>query len=188
MRVREAYSAAAARPEAKHPFPVGRHFAESLGYPNDLLDILPDTCKRAFSGVSNVSAFADLAPGAIVLDVGCGAGMDSLIAAHRVGLDGTVVGLDFSEPMLERARQAAIQSDLHNLLFCRADAERLPFKDGEFDTALVNGIFNLNPAREAIFTELARVLRLGGAVFVAELILRQQFPDKDRASKTNWFA
>ena len=188
IRVQEAYSAAAERPEAGHPFPVGRSFAESLGYPCDMLDILPETSKDAFSGVSNVSLFADLSPGATVLDLGCGAGLDSLIAARRVGLDGVVIGVDFSEPMLSRARQAAFQAELHNVLFCRTDAERLPFIDGEIETVVVNGIFNLNPAREAIFSELARVLRPGGAAFVAELILQQPLPNQDRASETNWFA
>ncbi len=114
--------------------------------------------------------------------------MDSLIAARRIGPDGIVVGLDFSEPMLERARLAAIQSEFRNLLFCRTDAEQLPARDGEFDAVLVNGIFNLNPAREAIFAELARVLRPGGTVFAAELILRQRLPDQDRADEANWFA
>lgn len=188
LRVREAYSAAAESPEDKHPFPVGRGFAESLGYPRDLLDILPDTCTGAFAGVSNVSIFAEFSHGATVLDLGCGAGLDSLIAARQVGLDGIVIGVDFSVPMLERARRAALQAECHNVLFCRTEAEKLPFRDGEIETALVNGIFNLNPARKAIFSELARVLRPGGKVFAAELILRQPLPRRDRASETNWFA
>jgi len=85
-KVLEAYSAAAERPQAKHPFPVGRCFAESLGYPSDLLDRMPDACVDAFAGVSNVSLFADIRPGATVLDLGCGAGLDSLIAAERVAV------------------------------------------------------------------------------------------------------
>ena len=187
-RVREAYSAAAEKPQASHPFPVGRHFAESLGYPTDLIDGMPSACVDAFAGVSNVALFADLLPGATVLDLGCGAGLDSLIAAQRVGPSGRVLGLDFSESMLFRAHQAVEQLGLQNVLFCRGDAENLPLEDGTIDAALVNGIFNLNPARAAIFSELARVVKPGGVVYLAEIILSQPLPPEARASEANWFA
>jgi arsenite methyltransferase len=187
-KVREAYSAAAEDPRASHPFPVGRRFAESVGYPGDLLDRMPPVCVDAFAGVSNVALFADLQPGATVLDLGCGAGLDSLIAAERIGPDGMVLGLDFSESMLLRARQARSQSGRDNALFCRGDAENLPLEDKSIDAALANGIFNLNPARAAIFPELARVLRPGGAVYVAEIILRQPLPPEVRSSEVDWFA
>ena len=187
-KVREAYSAAAQEPRASHPFPVGRHFAESLGYPGDLLDRMPRTCVDAFAGVSNVALFADLLPGATVMDLGCGAGLDSLIAAQRIGPRGKVLGLDFSESMLFRARQAGLQLGRENVLFCRGDAENLPLEDETIDAALVNGIFNLNPARAAIFSELARVVKPGGVVYLAEIILRQPLPPEVRASEVDWFA
>jgi len=187
-QVRKAYSAAADAPSAKHPFPVGRRFAESLGYPPELIDDLPRECVEAFAGVTNISVAADLSSGAIVLDLGCGAGLDSLIAARRIGLKGKVAGVDFSESMLSRARKAATRSGLENILFCRADGERLPFRDQGFEVAMINGIFNLNPARHAIFSELARVLKRGGAVFASELILREPLPERERASEDNWFA
>lgn len=187
-KVREAYSAAAEDPQASHPFPVGRHFAESLGYPGDLLDLMPRACVDAFAGVSNVALFADLIPGATVLDLGCGAGLDSLIAAERVGPGGRVLGLDFSESMLFRARQAGSQLGRNNVLFCKGDAENLPLEDETIDAALVNGIFNLNPARAAIFPELARVVKPGASVYVAEIILCQPLPPEVRASEVDWFA
>src|SRR5947209_16392969 len=80
-RVRDAYSAAAERPRDEHPFSVGRQFAESLGYPQEILSTLPQDCAEAFSGVSNVSVLAEIPKGSPVLDLGCGAGLDSLIAA-----------------------------------------------------------------------------------------------------------
>lgn len=186
--VRNAYSAAARTPQEEHAFPVGRAFAESLGYPRDLLDALPAVCSEAFAGVSNVAVFAVIAEGATVLDLGCGAGLDSLIVARRVGPNGKVVGVDFSEAMLNRARRAAAEIGAGNVEFHQADAERLPLADHSVDVALVNGIFNLNPARDAIFGELARVVRPGGEVFVAELILIEPLSDVERASQTNWFA
>ena len=184
----DAYSAAAERPLDEHPFPVGHDFAVSLGYPVALLAELPSVAVEAFAGVSNVSIFAELPPGARVLDLGCGAGLDSLIAARRVGPAGRVVGIDFSESMLTRARQAATEARTGNATFQRGDAENLPFASESFDVAIVNGIFNLNPSRDRIFPELFRVLRHGGSVFAAELILAEPLSAEERASASNWFA
>jgi arsenite methyltransferase len=187
-RVRGAYSVAAEHPDQKQAFPVGRTFAESIGYPSDVLASLPSVACDAFAGVSNVSLFAEVPVGATVLDLGCGSGTDTLIAARRVGATGKVIGVDFSGSMLSRARKAVSESGVVNVELRESDAERLPIADGEIDVAFVNGIFNLNPAREAIFRELARVVRRAGTGYVAELILSQPLPPEARASETDWFA
>ncbi len=184
----QAYSAAADNPQAEHPFPVGRQFAESLGYSPGVLADLPASAVEAFAGVSNVAIFANIPTGATVLDLGCGAGLDTLIAARRVGPAGRVIGIDFSESMLTRARQAAAEAGYDNIDFRQADAEELFLEDASIDVALVNGIFNLNPARDLIFRELARVVRPGGAVYGAEIILREPLPPEEQASETSWFA
>jgi arsenite methyltransferase len=186
--VHQAYSAAAENPQSGHPFPVGREFAESLGYPRHSLTSLPAAAVEAFAGVSNVAVFAEIPPGATGLDLGCGAGLDALLAARRIGPAGRMIGIDFSEAMLARARRAALEARLNNLEFRRAEAEAIPLDDASVDIALANGIFNLNPRRDQIFRELARVLRPGGAVYAAELILRQPLPPETQASETNWFA
>ena len=186
--VYQAYSGVAERPDAEHPFAVGRHFATGLGYPIELLDRLPPASVRAFTGVSNVSMFAELAPGATVLDLGCGAGMDSMIAAERVGPTGTVIGLDFSPAMLARAQRAASQPSWGNIHYAQAAAEDLPLNSASIDVALVNGLFNLNPAREVIFQELARVVRPGGSVFAAELILKEPTAAGEAGNLEDWFA
>jgi SAM-dependent methyltransferase len=186
--VRRAYSAASERPWDEHPFPVGRAFAESLGYPRDLLTDVPSVSVDAFSGVSNVGLFADIPVGSTVLDLGCGAGLDSLIAARSAGPHGRVIGVDFSDAMLARARQAVTEAALQNLEFLQADAEHLPVEDGSIDVTLVNGIFNLNPSRHAIFWELARVIRRGGAVYGAELILQGPLSLESQQRETSWFA
>jgi arsenite methyltransferase len=149
---------------------------------------MPSVSVEAFTGVSNVSVLADLQPGVRVLDLGCGSGLDALIAAGRVGAAGRVVGVDFSAAMLRRAHQAAIETAAGSLVFCQAAAESLPLSNGSIDVALINGIFNLNPAREAIFSELARVVRPGGAVYAAELILRVPLAPEICAAEDNWFA
>ena len=185
--VQLAYSAAAERPSEKHAFPVGRVLAERLGYPAESLDTLPAVSVEAFAGVSNVAVFASIPAGAVVLDLGCGAGLDSLIAARRVGPSGRVVGVDFSDAMLARARQGAGILGL-SVTFCRGDAERIPLESGSIDVALVNGIFNLNPARTQIFQELARVVRPGGSVYAAELILREAVTTSGTFTEAEWFA
>ena len=186
--VHSTYSAVAEKPQDGHPFPVGRLFAESLGYPRDLLDGLPSVSVDAFAGVSNVALLAEIPAGATVFDLGCGAGLDSLIAAERVGPQGRVIGLDFSEVMLGRARQGAAELGCANVEFFHADAEDLPIEDGCIDVALVNGLFNLNPDRAAIFRGLSQAVRPGGTVYAAELILREPAPVDGEFNETSWFA
>lgn len=187
-KVNVAYSTAASRPQQKHPFPIGRKLAEDLGYPAEVLDNVPQLSVEAFAGVSNVPLFADLPVGASVLDLGCGAGLDSIVAASRVGPSGRVVGVDFSEAMLARARAAKELANLPQLDFLHGDAEQLFLPSASVDVVLVNGIFNLNPRRNEILSELARVLRPHGRAYIAELILANPLPEDDRASESNWFA
>jgi len=185
--VHNAYSAAAERPTQKHAFPVGRLLAERLGYPADVLDTLPPVSVEAFAGVSNLAVSVPIPAEARVLDLGCGAGLDTLILARRVGATGRVVGIDFSEAMLMRAREAAALYRV-NATFCQGDAERLPLEAASIDVALVNGIFNLNPARAEIFRELARVVLASGHVYVAELVLQEAVSKPDHFTEAEWFA
>ena len=186
--VQQAYSAIATTPRAQHPFPVGRPLALNVGYPRQQLDQLPTSAAAAFAGVSAVSRFAHLSTGATVLDLGCGAGLDSLIAAQRIGAAGQVIGVDFSAAMLARATANTATVGLTNVRFLRADAERLPLTTGTIDIVLINGIFNLNPARAAIFAEIARVVRPDGAVYAAELVLRKALPPQPITRDADWFA
>lgn len=184
--VRAAYSAIAENPTGDVPFPTGRHLAEGVGYPADLLDTLPTDAVDAFAGVSAVPLFAEIPDDAIVLDLGCGAGMDTLIAARRARA-GRVVGVDFSESMLSRARLAAGEARAGNVDLRLADAESIPLPDRSVDVAIVNGIFNLNLARDRIFAELGRVVRHGGRLFVAELILVSPLSVEELSGEQNWF-
>lgn len=171
-----------------HPFPVGRAFAESVGYPRDELDSLPQVAVDAFAGVSNAAVFADIPAGCNVLDLGCGAGLDAIIAARRVGAYGKVYGVDFSATMLERARRAAHEAGAANIQFIQCSADQIPLPDASIDVALVNGIFNLNPFRAELFRELARMIRPAGRLFGAELILVEPLTEAELTSSTNWFA
>lgn len=187
-KVREAYSKAADSPRDPHPFPIGYDFALSLGYSEDLLQSLPESSVERFTGVSNVSVFAEIPAGSTVLDFGCGAGMDSLIAAAKTGPDGRVHGVDFSPSMLSYARTGAAEAGAANVEFQESEGQRLPFADGMFDVALSNGIFNLNPYRAGLFQELARVIRPGGVLYGAEIVLREPMDEEERAGLANWFS
>lgn len=187
-KVREAYSQASDDPGGSHPFPLGFEFALSLGYPEELLQGLPQSSVERFTGVSNVSVFAEIPDGSLVLDLGCGGGTDSLIAAGKTGPAGRVYGVDFSPSMLAHARAGAMEAGASNLEFHESEGQRLPFDDGTFDVALVNGIFNLNPNRSELFRELARVIRPGGVLYGAEIILRDPMDDEERTGLASWFS
>src|SRR3989442_6518772 len=141
--VRSAYSSAARQPGGAHPFPVGRELAASLGYPPEFLDSIPSVAVEAFAGVSNVAVVAEIPAGARVLDLGCGAGLDALIAAGRVGARGRVLGVDFSEAMLARAHAAVAEAGARNPHVCRAAAGRVPVSGGSVHVPLVHRIFKL---------------------------------------------
>lgn len=185
--VRAAYSKAARKPRVSHPFPVGSRFARSVGYSPNLLKDVPKRSIESFTGVSNVSVFAEIDAGT-VLDLGCGAGLDAIVGSRRIGDRGLVVGIDFSPEMIIRARQAVAESGLENIDLIVGGGEDLPVADRSIDVAMVNGIFNLNPYRDQIFRELARVVKPGGRVWSAEIILREALADAHKRSEAAWFA
>ncbi len=187
--VRTAYSSAADDPGNKHRFPVGRWFAESIGYSKELLDNIPEAAIESFAGVSNVPVFAEIPEGATVLDIGCGAGLDCLISAQKTGPKGKVIGVDFSNSMLKRAELASEEAGYDNIEFHCTDAEYLPVDNASMDIVLANGIFNLNPKREMIFSEISRVLRPEGSVYSAELIMTEKPQDEKLVCDFNdWFS
>lgn len=170
LAVADKYGEVAADPNGRHPFPVGRVFAESLGYTPDILDALPPTAVSSFAGISNPLAHADLQPGETVLDLGCGAGMDSILAARQVGPAGHVHGLDLSTEMVASARANARGAGVDNITFHQAPAEDTPLDDASVDVVIVNGIFNLCPAKEPVMNEVHRLLRPGGRLLASEIV------------------
>ncbi len=174
--VRAKYAAVARSPGERFHFHTGRALAGLLGYEDDILDTLPHVVVGSFCGVGNPLGEIVLGSGAAVLDVGCGAGMDALIAAREVGGGGRVSGVDLTPEMIEVARSALDEAGAANLTFQVGQAEELPFGDSSFDVVISNAVINLVPDKERMFAEMARVLRPGGVLCVADVVLAREAP------------
>ena len=185
--VAERYGAVALTPDCKHGFPVGRAFAEQVGYPAASLDWAPASAVDSFTGAGNPRPFIAASPGACALDLGCGAGLDALLTAREVGPTGTVVGLDFSPAMIAKATIGAHEAGLANTRFVCAKASGTPFADDSFDLVTFNGILNLSPDKDAILREIARVLRPGGRLVFAEIVLEHEIQRVARDTLDDWF-
>lgn len=168
-QVRDKYREVATDPNGEHHFHTGRALAARLGYPTAVVDTLPDRAVESFAGVGNPFALRSLEPGERVVDVGSGSGFDSVVAAGQVGPGGRVVGVDMTEDMLVRAREAATQLGLDQVEFREGLAEALPVNDAWADVVISNGVINLCADKAAVFTEIRRVLRPGGWLQFADI-------------------
>jgi arsenite methyltransferase len=184
--IRKTYAAVSTQPEQDFIFPTGRAWAQDLGYPADLLERIPESAVESFAGVANPFSLGALEAGERVLDVGSGAGTDSLVAAQMVGAEGHVTGIDMTPEMLARARRAAAEMELDNVEFVEAEAEQLPFPDGRFDVVLSNGVIDLIPDKDAVFSELFRVLRPGGRIQVADVTIQNPVSEAGRRDIDLW--
>lgn len=185
--VAERYSEVATAPTGEFNFPVGRPFAEAIGYPVATLDSVPAEAVGSFAGVTYFHQRTELRPGMVVLDLGCGAGLDAIIAARAVAPTGRVIGVDYSGEMVALAHTNAARAGAENLEVLQSPVETLPLPDASVDVAQANGVFNLSPEKQHAVAELYRVLKPGGKFIVAEIGLQQAFADTDRATLQDWF-
>ncbi len=159
-------------------FHAGRRLARLLGYEEAWLDGVPEGTVAAFAGTGNPFALGAVRAGERVVDVGCGAGIDSLIAARMAGLYGAVVGVDMTPAMLERARASAAESGFGNVESHEGLAESLPVADAWADVVISNGVLNLFPDKLAGLREMARVLKPGGRLQVGDILVQKSVGDK----------
>jgi len=184
--VQAKYTEVATAPEHGFHFHTGRPLAELLAYPAEWIDAVPQTAVYRFAGVGNPFGMGPLPPGATVLDVGSGAGFDAQHAARQVGATGRVIGVDMTTAMLTVARQAAAEAGLANLEFREGRAERLPLPDASVDVVISNGVINLCPDKAAVYRELYRVLKPGGWLQLADVMVQLPVPDEARAEIDLW--
>jgi SAM-dependent methyltransferase len=184
--IRQEYDLVANDPGHGFHFHTGRPLAAMLGYADEWLAGIPTSAIASFAGTGNLFAIGPLRPGERVVDVGSGAGLDSLIAARMVGPGGQVIGVDMTPAMLARARVAAAEAGLSNVEFREGYAESLPVPDGWADVVISNGVLNLLPDKAGALTEMARVLKPNGRLQIADILVQSQLPDDAKADISLW--
>lgn len=184
--IRGKYTKVSDSPEGLFQYPTGRAGLEALNYDSELIQALPDSAVASYCGVGNPFTLGVIRKGEAVLDIGCGAGIDTIVAAMMVGPAGTVAGIDMVPEMLARARENLRMTDLKNVIFEEAYGEKLPFADGGFDVVISNGVFNLIPDKAKALSEVVRVLKPGGRLMMADQILVGELPSEIKARVASW--
>jgi len=185
--VKDKYSEVSRDPCGVFNFPVGKIFALKVGYPKEVLDNLPPSLTESFTGANNPQPFTELKKGEVVLDLGCGAGLDLYFYAKSVGEKGKVYGLDISEDMVSKAKQNMELVGIKNAEISIGESDNLSFNDNFFDVVASNGIYNLSPDKEAVMKEVYRVLKPGGRTVFCEIVLKEPLSEDERKSHSDWF-
>jgi arsenite methyltransferase len=184
--IRQEYSEVATHPDKGFHFHTGRPLARILGYDDAWLDGIPEATIASFAGTGCPFSLGALSPGEYVVDVGCGAGIDSLIAARMVGPEGRVVGVDMTPSMLERALASAASTEVTNADFRHGLAESLPVPNAWADVVISNGVMNLFPDKVAGLGEMARVLKPGGRLQIGDILVQKAVPDGGKRNIDLW--
>ena len=184
--IRRTYTDVSTEQERRFIFPTGRAWAQELGYPEPELTRVPDATVESFAGVANHWTLGRVEPGAVVLDLGCGAGTDLLIAAQMTGPAGRVICIDMNTPMLERARESADAMGLENVDLHEALIESLPIEDRAVDIVISNGVIDLVPDKDAALDEIDRVLRPGGRLQLADVVIHREVSEDARKRIDLW--
>ncbi len=180
------YREVALNPQKGFHFHTGRPLAKILGYDDELVNVVPENSVSSFAGTGNPFSLGAIRPGEKVVDVGSGAGFDSFIAAHMVGNGGHVIGIDMTPEMLEKAQKAAEAAGLSNIEFRQGVAEALPVEDKWADVVISNGVVNLCPDKVAVFKEMHRVLKPGGRLQIADILVEKPVPEEAKEDIDLW--
>jgi arsenite methyltransferase len=184
--IRKTYTDVSTDQEQQFIFPTGRAWAQALGYPEAELARVPDATAQSFAGVANHWTLGRAQRGSVVLDLGCGAGTDLLIAAQMTGPTGRVIGVDMTPAMLDRARDSAQEMGLENVELHESLIESLPLEDASVDIVISNGVIDLVPDKEAVFDEIDRVLRPGGRLQIADVVIHTEVSEDARKRIDLW--
>lgn len=184
--IRKTYADVSTDQQRDFIFPTGRAWAQELGYPEPELSRVPDASVESFAGVANHWPLGGIEPGSIVLDLGCGAGTDLLIAAQMTGPAGRVIGVDMTATMLDRARASAAEMGLGNVELHESLIEALPLDDASVDVVISNGVIDLVPDKDAVLDEIDRVLRPDGRLQVADVVIHHEVSEDARSRIDLW--
>jgi arsenite methyltransferase len=184
--IRRTYTDVSTDQQRDYIFPTGRAWARELDYPEPELSRVPDATVESFAGVANFWALGRIEPGSVVLDLGCGAGTDLLIAAQMTGAGGRAIGVDMTPSMLERAAASGREMGLANVELHQGLIETLPVKDASVDVVISNGVIDLIPDKDAVFDEIGRVLRPGGRVQIADVVIHHEVSEDARKRIDLW--
>jgi arsenite methyltransferase len=184
--IRKTYTDVSTDQDQDFIFPTGRAWAQELGYPEPELARIPDATVESFAGVANHWLLGRIDPGSVVLDLGCGAGTDLLIAGQMTGPAGRVIGIDMTASMLDRARASAVEMDLGNVELHEALIEALPLDDASVDVVMSNGVIDLVPDKDAVLDEIDRVLRPGGRLQLADVVIHHEVSEDARKRIDLW--
>lgn len=186
-KIREKYGQVAASPAGCFRYPTGREGIEKLGYPAEIWKDFPEELLASFCGVGNPFSLGVIEPGQSILDIGCGAGFDVLVAARLAGPRGRVVGIDVTLRMVEKAKEHLSRLGLKQAAFQMGEAEALPFPDKDFDAVISNGVLNLTLDKDKAVKEIFRVLKPGGRLMVADMVLVEALPPEREQKVENWY-
>ena len=184
--IRKTYADVSSEPAKDFIFPTGRAWAEDLGYPQPELSRVPDATVESFAGVANPFSLGRIGTGQTVLDLGCGAGTDLLIAAQMTGPAGHVIGVDMTQAMLERAAAGAVAMGIENVELHHCLIESLPLEDQSVDIVISNGVIDLVPDKDAVLEEIDRVLRPGGSLQIADVVIHKEVSEDARKRIDLW--
>jgi SAM-dependent methyltransferase len=184
--IQKTYTDVSARPDEQFIFPTGRAWAEELAYPRELLDRVPERTIESFAGVANHFKLGQIKPGETVLDLGCGAATDLLIAAQMAGPSGRAIGIDMTPAMVERARESAAEMGLENVEVHEGMIERVPVPDESVDVVISNGVIDLVPDKDAVFSEIWRVLRGSGRLQIADVTIQRPVSEEGKRNIDLW--
>jgi len=184
--IQSEYETVAREPQRGFHFHTGRPLARLLGYSDEWLAGLPEGSIESFAGTGNPFSVGSLKAGEHVVDIGCGAGIDSLIAARMVGPSGFVVGVDMTAAMLEKAKKSAAALGLTNVEFREDFGEELPISIEWADVIISNGVLNLIPDKAKVLSEMARVLKKGGRLQIGDILVQKAVPQEAKEEIELW--